>query len=71
MRAGLEGSSAGSFLPAVEIEGRRLCDGGVVANVPVLQALDLGAAALVVLDCKGRSSRSGDLSPRSSSMPTP
>ena len=53
MRAGLEGSSTGSFVPAVEIEGRRLCDGGVVANVPVLQALDLGAAALVVLDCRG------------------
>ncbi|HSK28259.1 MAG TPA: patatin-like phospholipase family protein [Jiangellales bacterium] len=40
-----------AVLPPVEIEGRRLVDGGLVANVPVIQALDLGAASLVVLDC--------------------
>jgi NTE family protein len=42
-----------AVLPAIEVDGRRLCDGGVVANVPVLQALELGAKSMVVLDVKG------------------
>jgi NTE family protein len=37
--------------PAVEHEGHLLYDGGVVANVPLLQAQDMGARSLVVLDC--------------------
>src|SRR5579872_3109753 len=37
--------------PSVAHDGRRLFDGGVVANVPVRQALALGAQSLVVLDC--------------------
>lgn len=37
--------------PWVEHEGRRLYDGGVVANVPMRQALALGARSLVVFDC--------------------
>ncbi len=37
--------------PEVEIDGRRLYDGGVVANVPLRQAIELGARSLIVLDC--------------------
>jgi len=36
---------------AVDHNGRRLCDGGLVANVPLRQALAAGARSLVVLDC--------------------
>ncbi len=32
-------------------EGRVLYDGGVLANVPIRQALAMGAKSLVVLDC--------------------
>jgi NTE family protein len=37
--------------PPVEHEGRLLYDGGIVANVPLRQAQDMGARSLVVLDC--------------------
>jgi len=37
--------------PPVEHQGRLLYDGGVVANVPLREALDMGARSLVVLDC--------------------
>ncbi|HJQ46462.1 MAG TPA: patatin-like phospholipase family protein [Amycolatopsis sp.] len=37
--------------PAVEHEGHTLYDGGLVANVPLRQALGMGAKSLVVLDC--------------------
>ncbi|GHF84330.1 NTE family protein [Amycolatopsis bartoniae] len=37
--------------PPVEHEGRLLYDGGLVANVPMRQALSMGAKSLVVLDC--------------------
>lgn len=37
--------------PSVERDGKRLCDGGVVANVPMQLALTMGARSLVVLDC--------------------
>ena len=37
--------------PPVDHGGRRLYDGGVVANVPLRQALAMGARSLVVLDC--------------------
>ncbi len=37
--------------PPVEYDGRRLYDGGLVANVPLRQALSMGARSLVVLDC--------------------
>ena len=40
----------GIFAP-VDVGGRLLVDGGIVANVPVRQAVDLGAASVVVLDC--------------------
>ncbi|KZB85587.1 patatin-like phospholipase family protein [Amycolatopsis regifaucium] len=37
--------------PPVPFEGRMLYDGGLVANVPMRQALAMGAKSLVVLDC--------------------
>jgi NTE family protein len=37
--------------PSVWHNGRILYDGGLVANVPVREALDMGAASMVVLDC--------------------
>jgi NTE family protein len=40
----------GIFAPVVH-DGRRLYDGGLVANVPLHQALARGARSLVVLDC--------------------
>ncbi len=36
---------------AVDVDGRAMVDGGVLALVPVLQALERGAASMVVLDC--------------------
>jgi NTE family protein len=39
------------IFPLVDLGGRHLYDGGVVANVPLRQALALGARSLVVLDC--------------------
>lgn len=38
------------IFPVVNLGGRQLYDGGVVANVPVTQALAMGARSLVVLD---------------------
>src|SRR6202035_3150574 len=37
--------------PSVYHDGRRLYDGGVVANVPLRQAVAMGARSIVVLDC--------------------
>lgn len=37
--------------PWVDYEGRRLVDGGLVANVPVRQAIERGAKSVIVLDC--------------------
>jgi NTE family protein len=39
------------IFPPMVIDGRRLCDGGLVANVPLRQAVAAGARSLVVLDC--------------------
>lgn len=47
----LASSAIPGIFPAVERDGRRLYDGGLVTNVPVLEALDMGANSLVVLDC--------------------
>jgi NTE family protein len=38
-----------AIYPAVEIEGRRYVDGGVVVDVPIRRAADLGARTLYVL----------------------
>lgn len=40
-----------AVFPVIEREGRRLVDGGVVANVPISVAAAQGAATIVVLDC--------------------
>ncbi len=47
----LASSAIPGVFPAVHREGRNLYDGGLVTNVPVLEALDMGAKSLVVLDC--------------------
>jgi NTE family protein len=39
------------IFPPVNHDGRHLYDGGMVANVPLQQALRMGARSLVVLDC--------------------
>jgi NTE family protein len=39
------------IFPPVQLGPLRLYDGGLVANVPMRQALDMGARSLVVLDC--------------------
>jgi NTE family protein len=40
-----------AVFPPVEHDGRLLYDGGVVANVPLREAIARGARSLVVLDC--------------------
>ena len=47
----LASSAIPGIYPPIDRDGRRLYDGGVVANVPMHQALALGAQSLVVLDC--------------------
>jgi NTE family protein len=47
----LASSAIPGIYPPVEIDGRVLYDGGVLANVPIRQAIELGARSLVVLDC--------------------
>lgn len=47
----LASSAVPGIYPPVEHNGRMLYDGGLVANVPMRQALDMGARSLVVLDC--------------------
>ncbi len=44
-------ASIPGVLPPVWHNGRTLYDGGLVANVPMRQAVALGAKSLVVLDC--------------------
>jgi NTE family protein len=39
------------FYPHVRVDGRDLVDGGVVSNVPIGHALEMGARSVVVLDC--------------------
>ena len=47
----LASSAIPGIFPPVELASLRLYDGGLVANVPMRQAVDLGARSLVVLDC--------------------
>jgi NTE family protein len=47
----LASSAIPGIFPPVELESRRLYDGGLVANVPMRQAVAMGARSLVVLDC--------------------
>ncbi len=52
LSAMLASSAIPGVFPAVARDGRDLYDGGLVSNVPVREALDMGAASLVVLDCQ-------------------
>jgi NTE family protein len=47
----LASSAIPGIYPPVRLDGRVLYDGGVLANVPIRQALAMGARSLVVLDC--------------------
>lgn len=47
----LASSAIPGIYPPVHHDGHVLYDGGVIANVPIRQALALGAKSLVVLDC--------------------
>lgn len=47
----LASSAIPLVFPPVPLGGRRLVDGGIVANVPITVAADQGAATIVVLDC--------------------
>ena len=47
----LASSAIPGVFGAVDVGGRAMVDGGVLAHVPVLQALERGAASMVVLDC--------------------
>jgi len=47
----LASSAIPGIFPPIYHDARTLYDGGVVANVPLLQALAMGARSLVVLDC--------------------
>jgi NTE family protein len=47
----LASSAIPGIFPPVEIGPLRLYDGGLVTNVPMRQALAMGARSLVVLDC--------------------
>jgi NTE family protein len=50
-RSLLASAAIPGIFPPVTIRDRLLVDGGIVANVPVRQAVDLGARSVVVLDC--------------------
>jgi NTE family protein len=47
----LASSAIPGIFPPVELGSIRLYDGGLVANVPMRQAVAMGARSLVVLDC--------------------
>jgi NTE family protein len=47
----LASAAVPGIYPRVDHDGRHLYDGGVVANVPMRIAVDMGARSLVVLDC--------------------
>ncbi|UOX85606.1 patatin-like phospholipase family protein [Amycolatopsis sp. FBCC-B4732] len=46
--------------PLIRRDGKLLADGGYVANVPIRQAIDLGAASLVVFDGRPRLATRGE-----------
>jgi NTE family protein len=47
----LAGAAIPGSFPSVDLDGHQLYDGGLVANVPMRQAVEMGARSLVVLDC--------------------
>ena len=56
VRALLASTALPGFLPPVRIDGEDYIDGGVVNNVPISKAFELGASRVYVLDC-GNSER--------------
>ncbi|HEY2428431.1 MAG TPA: patatin-like phospholipase family protein, partial [Acidimicrobiales bacterium] len=48
----LASSAIPAVYPPVEIDGTLYYDGGIAGNVPLRWGLDLGAASIVVLDCR-------------------
>lgn len=50
LQALLASTAIPGIFPPVTVDSRELYDGGVVANVPVTQALAMGARSLVILD---------------------
>jgi NTE family protein len=50
-RAILASSAIPGVLPPVDVDGQELVDGGILANVPLRQAVEMGAQSVVVLDC--------------------
>lgn len=50
-RAILASAAIPGVLPPVDVDGRPLVDGGILANVPLRQAVEMGARSIVVLDC--------------------
>jgi NTE family protein len=54
--------------PMVQQDGRALVDGAYVANVPVRQAIELGAASIVVFDGRPRLASRGELKDVRNSM---
>lgn len=51
----LASSAMPGAFPPVTIDGRRFIDGGVVNNVPVAPAIEMGASTIYVLDSTGQS----------------
>jgi NTE family protein len=47
----LASTAVPGLYPQVNLDGRDLVDGGVVNNVPVKDAVEMGARSIVVLDC--------------------
>ncbi|MEV6785013.1 patatin-like phospholipase family protein [Streptomyces sp. NPDC051098] len=60
----LASAAVPGFLPPVDREGRTLVDGGVIAYVPVLAALQAGAASVVVVSTGPESSPLSPVIPR-------
>lgn len=61
LRSALLASSAiPGIYPWVVRDGRRLVDGMLVANIPIVQAMERGAKSLVVLDCGLQGVRAGE-----------
>ncbi|MFD7227934.1 patatin-like phospholipase family protein [Streptomyces sp. NPDC059881] len=60
----LASAAVPGMLPPVDREGRTLVDGGVIAYVPAMAALQAGAASVVVLSTGPESSSPGQAVPR-------
>ncbi|MFB6291468.1 MAG: patatin-like phospholipase family protein [Candidatus Bipolaricaulia bacterium] len=64
-RATAASSAIPGFIPPVELDGRRLIDGGIVDTLPVLPAIEMGARSVLAIDV------SKTLEPDSTPDPSP